>query len=103
MLVNESAIKTLGLKEVIGERIPFGTVIGVVSDFNMYSIHEAINPMIIGLNPSMVREIAIINPIAVPQGDVKILDDVSLTKKVSFFQSIINAISNFFKKLFGIK
>ena len=30
-----------------------------------------------------------INPIAVPQGDVKILDDISLTKKVSFFQSII--------------
>jgi putative ABC transport system permease protein len=59
VLVNESAIKTLGLKEVIGEKIAFGTVIGVVSDFNMYSIHEAINPMIIGLNPSMVREIAI--------------------------------------------
>jgi hypothetical protein len=43
------------------------------------------------------------NPIVLPQGDVKILDDVSLTKKISFFQNIINAISNFFKKLFGIK
>jgi len=59
VLVNESAIKTLGLKDIIGEKTAFGTVIGVVSDFNMYSIHEAINPMIIGLNPSMVREIAI--------------------------------------------
>ncbi len=59
VIVNESAIKTLGLKEVIGQQIAFGTVIGVVSDFNMYSIHEAINPMIIGLNPSMCREIAI--------------------------------------------
>jgi putative ABC transport system permease protein len=68
VLVNETAIKTLGLKEAIGEKIAFGTVIGVVSDFNMYSIHEAISPMIIGLNPSMVREIAIrINTGNVPQ------------------------------------
>jgi putative ABC transport system permease protein len=59
VLVNKSAIKTLGLKDIIGEKTAFGAVIGVVSDFNMYSIHEAINPMIIGLNPSMVREIAI--------------------------------------------
>jgi putative ABC transport system permease protein len=59
VLVNESAIKTLGLKNVIGEQTAFGPVLGVVSDFNMYSIHEAINPMIIGLNPSMCREIAI--------------------------------------------
>jgi len=59
VLVNETAIKTLGLKDVIGEKIAFGTVVGVVSDFNMYSIHEVISPMIIGLNPAMVREIAI--------------------------------------------
>jgi len=59
VLINESAIKALGLKEVLGEKIAFGTVIGVVSDFNMYSIHEAVGPMIIGLNPSMVHEIAI--------------------------------------------
>jgi putative ABC transport system permease protein len=68
VLVNETAIKTLGLKDVIGEKIAFGTVIGVVSDFNMYSIHEAISPMIIGYNPGMVREIAIrINTENVPQ------------------------------------
>jgi len=68
VLVNETAIKTLGLKEAIGEKIAFGTVSGVVSDFNMYSIHEAISPMIIGINPSMVREIAIrINTDNVPQ------------------------------------
>jgi len=68
VLVNETAIKTLGLKEGIGEKIAFGTVVGVVSDFNMYSIHEEIKPMIIGLNPSMVREIAIrINTENMPQ------------------------------------
>jgi putative ABC transport system permease protein len=68
VIVNETAIKTLGLREVIGEKIAFGTVVGVVSDFNMYSIHEAISPMIIGINPSMVHEIAIrINSENMPQ------------------------------------
>jgi len=59
VLVNESAIKALGLKEAIGEQTAFGQVIGVVKDFNMYSIHEAVNPMLIGLNPKMCREIAV--------------------------------------------
>ncbi len=68
VIVNETAVKTLGLKEVIGEKIAFGTVIGVVSDFNMYSLHEEISPMIIGLNPAMVHEIAIrINTEKIPE------------------------------------
>jgi len=59
VLVNESAVKALGLKDVIGEKTVFGTVVGEVSDFNMYSLHEAVTPMIIGLNPAMCREAAI--------------------------------------------
>ncbi|MDX8337738.1 FtsX-like permease family protein [Draconibacterium sp. IB214405] len=59
VLVNESAIETLGLTDVLGEKTAFGTVVGVVSDFNMFSIHEAITPMIIGLNPGMSQNIAI--------------------------------------------
>ncbi len=59
VLVNESAIKALGLTDVLGEKTAFGTVVGVVSDFNMYSLHEAITPMIIGLNPGMSQNIAI--------------------------------------------
>ena len=59
VLVNESAIQALGLKDVIGEQTAFGPIIGVVNDFNMYSIHEAIAPMLIGYNPAMCREIAI--------------------------------------------
>lgn len=59
VLVNESAVKALGLKDIIGEKTVFGTVVGEVSDFNMYSLHEAVTPMIIGLNPGMSREAAI--------------------------------------------
>ncbi len=59
VLVNEMAVKALGLKDVIGERTAFGTVVGVVNDFNMHSLHEAVTPLIIGLNSSMCREIAL--------------------------------------------
>ena len=59
VIINETAIKALGLKEIIGEQTAFGQIVGVVNDFNMYSIHEAISPMIIGLNPKMCREIAV--------------------------------------------
>ena len=59
VLINESAIQTLGLTDILGEKTAFGTVVGVVSDFNMFSLHEAITPMIIGLNPGMSQDIAI--------------------------------------------
>jgi len=59
VLINETAIKALGLKEIIDEQTAFGQIVGVVNDFNMYSIHEAIGPMIIGLDPKMCREIAV--------------------------------------------
>lgn len=59
VLVNEAAVKSLGLTDVVGEQIPFGTIVGMVNDFNMYSIKESVKPMIIGLNPSICQEIAI--------------------------------------------
>ena len=59
VLVNESAIQTLGLTDIIGEKTAFGSIVGVVSDFNMFSLHEAITPMVIGLNPGMSQNIAI--------------------------------------------
>lgn len=59
VLVNEAAIKALGLTTILGEQTAFGPVIGVVSDFNMYSLHSAIPPMIIGFNPSMNREVVV--------------------------------------------
>jgi putative ABC transport system permease protein len=59
VLVNKTAVAALGLTETIGEQTAFGPVIGVVSDYDMYSIHEKIPPMIIGLNPDMCLEVAI--------------------------------------------
>ncbi len=54
-LVNEEAVKTFGWKEPIGKRIGElhgdgkGTVIGVVRNANLFSLHEKIQPLVIRL------------------------------------------------------
>jgi len=54
-IVNESAVKQMGLKNPIGEKIKFwdqeGIVIGVVEDFHHVSLHRKILPQIISINP----------------------------------------------------
>ncbi|MDL2238914.1 ABC transporter permease [Bacteroidales bacterium OttesenSCG-928-L14] len=61
VMANLSAISELGLEEdnAIGENVALGKIIGIFSDFNMYSIYEPIPPMVIALNPQMARELAI--------------------------------------------
>jgi len=58
-LVNEAAVKALGLTDVIGEKTVWGEVIGVVNDFNMLSLRETISPMIITLNKNMCQKAVI--------------------------------------------
>lgn len=64
MIMNESAVKAFGFKDnndAIGKRIirqnsdrgtnvPY-TIVGVVKDFNFKSLHEAITPLLMVLNP----------------------------------------------------
>ncbi len=49
-IVNETAVKKMGLKQPIGQQITFhdhkGTIIGVVKDFNFKSLKEKISPLI---------------------------------------------------------
>jgi putative ABC transport system permease protein len=49
-IVNETAVKKMGLKQPIGQQITFhehkGTIIGVVKDFNFQSLKEKITPLI---------------------------------------------------------
>jgi putative ABC transport system permease protein len=53
-LLNETAVRTMGLKNPIGSTIYWGghqgTVIGVIKDFNFNSLHQAIEPLIIRLD-----------------------------------------------------
>ncbi len=49
-IVNETAVRKMGLKQPIGQQITFhnhkGTIIGVVKDFNFKSLKEKISPLI---------------------------------------------------------
>ncbi len=45
VVFNESAIKALGIKEPIGKRIESMTIVGIVKDFNLHSLHSKIPPI----------------------------------------------------------
>lgn len=54
-LINETAVKKMGLKNPVGQTITFherpGTIIGVVKDFHFQSMHEEMSPALIEYNP----------------------------------------------------
>jgi putative ABC transport system permease protein len=61
-ILNESAVSALGWtpENAIGQKINkgnTGTIRGVVKDFHFTSLHQAIGPLVIFLNPDMVQEI----------------------------------------------
>jgi putative ABC transport system permease protein len=55
-MLNEAAVKSLGLKNPIGSRFGFdkklGTIVGVVKDFHFESLHKPITPLGIDFNGS---------------------------------------------------
>lgn len=56
LIFNETAIRTMGLKDPIGTRISMWgddsmSIIGVVKDFHLTSIHEAILPLVMRYEP----------------------------------------------------
>lgn len=59
VLVNESAAKALGLTNIIGEKLGFGKVVGLIKDFHLKSIHEIIPPTIIVQNSNMINKVLI--------------------------------------------
>lgn len=48
-VVNETLAKTMGWEEPIGRRTMFGKVIGVIKDFHFASLHNPVEPFILGL------------------------------------------------------
>lgn len=46
-IVNETALKTMQLKNPIGKRLEDGIIVGVVKDFNFQSAYQSIQPMIL--------------------------------------------------------
>ncbi|MFM8739426.1 MAG: ABC transporter permease [Cytophagales bacterium] len=63
VLLNEEAVRQMGLKDPVNKPIKFGgqdcTIIGVAKDFHFQSIHKKIEPLVIYLNPSSLFQISI--------------------------------------------
>jgi putative ABC transport system permease protein len=59
VIINEEAVKQLGIIEPIGQKLGYRTIIGVVKDFNLFSIHSDIPPLNIHLSNNIIYEIAI--------------------------------------------
>lgn len=59
VIVNEMAVKELGLTTIIGEQIGFGDVQGVVKDFHYGSMRNPMTPTLIVLNTDMIGEMVI--------------------------------------------
>jgi putative ABC transport system permease protein len=58
-ILNETAAQGLGLPDPVGQLVGGSTVIGVVGDFNMHSLHERIGPVRIIESTKFTREIAV--------------------------------------------
>ena len=63
VILNETALSAMGLKDPIGKRVDFfgqeKTIIGIVKDFHFKSLHEAVEPMVLAFGPNWVKRIMI--------------------------------------------
>jgi putative ABC transport system permease protein len=58
-ILNETAVKELGIEDPIGKQLYGKTIIGVVQDFNLHSIHSNIPPIKIDMTDRYVHQVAI--------------------------------------------
>jgi putative ABC transport system permease protein len=60
-LLNENAVKALGLTDPVGKKIDVvdGTVIGVVRNFNLHSFHSDIPPLLIVASDDFAQVVAV--------------------------------------------
>jgi putative ABC transport system permease protein len=59
VMLNEAAVKQLGIKEPIGKQIFSATIIGVVKDFNLHSIHSNIPPLMINMTDKYIQQVVV--------------------------------------------
>lgn len=59
VILNETAVKRLGITDPIGKKLMNQTIIGVVKDFNLHSIHKEIPPLTIYLTDRYIQQVAI--------------------------------------------
>jgi putative ABC transport system permease protein len=58
-ILNETAVKRLGITDPVGAKLEDKTIIGIVKDFNLHSIHSDIPPLKIDLTDKFISQIAV--------------------------------------------
>ncbi|MBT5874732.1 MAG: FtsX-like permease family protein [Candidatus Latescibacteria bacterium] len=60
-LINEAAVRSLGWKSGLGKKLQLGsregTVIGVMKDFHLHSLHQPIRPLMFELRPDRMNHV----------------------------------------------
>ena len=59
VMLNEAAVKQLGIKEPLGKQIFGSTIIGIVKDFNLHSIHSNIPPLMINMTDKYIQQVVV--------------------------------------------
>lgn len=59
VMLNETAIKQLGLTDPLGKQLYGSTIIGIVKDFNLHSIHSDIPPLSINMTDTYIQQVAV--------------------------------------------
>jgi putative ABC transport system permease protein len=59
VMLNETAVKELSIKDPLGKTIEGQTIIGIVKDFNLHSLHSDIPPLIISMTDTYIRQVVV--------------------------------------------
>ncbi|MCJ7449844.1 MAG: ABC transporter permease [Bacteroidales bacterium] len=59
VILNETAVKALGISDPVGQKLGSQNIIGVVKDFNLHSIHTDIPPLSIDMTDRYIQQVAV--------------------------------------------
>jgi putative ABC transport system permease protein len=59
VMLNETAVKELVIKDPIGKIIAGQTIIGIVKDFNLHSLHSDIPPLMISMTDKYIQQVVV--------------------------------------------
>lgn len=57
IMLNEKAVKDLGIEDPLGKQIEGQTIIGIVKDFNLHSLHSDIPPLTISMTDKYIHQV----------------------------------------------
>jgi putative ABC transport system permease protein len=58
-ILNETAVRALGIVEPVGKKLGSYTIIGIAKDFNLHSIHKGIPPISVAMTDRYIEQVAV--------------------------------------------